>query len=889
MYRLMAGIDKNNWEAVSTLLDELLGATAAEREARLDQLRATDPALAQHVSSLLAEEAAVEAERFLEGAPPVNTSDLGTLAGHSIGGYTLDRPLGHGGMANVWLARRSDGRYEGQVAIKFLNLALLGRGGAERLRKEANALAKLAHPNITHLIDAGVAASGQPYLVLEYVEGEPIDRWCDSRALDVQARVRLFLQVLAAVSHAHGRLILHRDLKPSNILVTADGQAKLLDFGIAKLLEADGQSAPKTELTALGGVALTPDYAAPEQAQGADVTTATDQYSLGVLLYVLLAGSHPTANVDSTPVERLQALVDREPLPLSEMGDLDNIVAKTLKKSPAERYATVEAFADDLRRYLNSEPVSARADSRFYRAGKFVRKYRLAVATASIAVLALIAGIVGTTWQAIEARAQRSEAFKQRDRANDLLGRHEAVIEFVDMMLTEELSSGEALAIQRMLERGEALIDSGFANSPAQQADLLRVLGTYYTILAAPQKQIEVTGRGMQLAQRAGDTAVQAELACLHAEGLAYVGRRDEGLRMLDEWVSRPDLEPRAAAGCLQARGALAAEVRDAEGALRFVQEGLERLRGADGPNDKLEASLLGDLAFAYHLAGRNLDADRQYKQVVERLRAMRREESYDMRRVLIDWAVVRYAMGDYRSGLEMLDQSVRIARRVQGDVPVPPGILANRARGLDQLGRYEDALLAYQEAYAAAERANHPPVLAYALSGRANAFLALGRLEDAQASLARAASIVRTLPEQHPAHTRYTFTKARVDTAAGKLAPAHKDLTHLIDLLSAGAPGQALAESYRARAEIDLQRGDLKSATADAQRSLDIALQLRGDAEFSPHAGHALVLLGQILQRDGQHDRARQSLQQAQDHFSNTFGPEHQATLQARALREAN
>jgi serine/threonine protein kinase len=261
MYRLMAGIDKNNWEAVSTLLDELLGATAAEREARLDQLRATDPALAQHVSSLLAEEAAVEAERFLEGAPPVNTSDLGTLAGHSIGGYTLDRPLGHGGMANVWLARRSDGRYEGQVAIKFLNLALLGRGGAERLRKEANALAKLAHPNITHLIDAGVAASGQPYLVLEYVEGEPIDRWCDSRALDVQARVRLFLQVLAAVSHAHGRLILHRDLKPSNILVTADGQAKLLDFGIAKLLEADGQSAPKTELTALGGVALTPDYA----------------------------------------------------------------------------------------------------------------------------------------------------------------------------------------------------------------------------------------------------------------------------------------------------------------------------------------------------------------------------------------------------------------------------------------------------------------------------------------------------------------------------------------------------------------------------------------------------------------------------------------------------
>jgi serine/threonine protein kinase len=307
----MPETDKATWEAVSALLDELLEADDAQRVARLSQLRLQNPALSEQVATLLAQQAAVEMERFLEGTA-VDPLGLGTLAGQTIGGYTLERPLGQGGMGSVWLARRSDGRYEGQAAVKLLNLGSLGHSGAERLRHEANALAKLAHPNITHLIDAGVAA-GQPYLVLEYVEGEPIDRWCDTHRLDVTARVRLFLQVLAAVLHAHGRLILHRDLKPSNILVTKDGSAKLLDFGIAKLLEGQGQTAPPSELTRLGGP-LTPEYAAPEQLQRAEVTTATDVYALGVLLYVLLVGRHPTARATGTPIEQMQALIEAEPL-----------------------------------------------------------------------------------------------------------------------------------------------------------------------------------------------------------------------------------------------------------------------------------------------------------------------------------------------------------------------------------------------------------------------------------------------------------------------------------------------------------------------------------------------------------------------------------------------
>jgi serine/threonine protein kinase len=242
------------------------------------------------------------------------------LAGRTIGNYRLVREIGAGGMGSVWLAVRADGRYEARVAVKLLNLALLGREGAERFHREGNALARLSHPHIAHLLDAGTA-DGQPFLVLEYVEGQTIESWCDARALGVRGRIELFLQVLAAVSYAHRQLILHRDLKPSNILVSASGTVKLLDFGIAKLLDfgiaklLDDESRPNAgaEPTQMSRRAFTPAYAAPEQVQGAPVSTATDVYALGVLLYVLLAGRHPTAAPGSTPVEQMRALIESEP------------------------------------------------------------------------------------------------------------------------------------------------------------------------------------------------------------------------------------------------------------------------------------------------------------------------------------------------------------------------------------------------------------------------------------------------------------------------------------------------------------------------------------------------------------------------------------------------
>ena len=366
------------WRLVSPHLDQALELFGQARQRYLTDLASEDPALAADLALLLGEERALRNENYLEH----DAQDLFPqpyLMGQVFGAYALIEPLGAGGMGSVWLARRNDGHFEGTVAVKILSAALLGVAGASRFRREGTILARLKHPHIAQLIDAGVSEAGQPFLVLEYVEGEPIDRWCDNRALDVPSRIRLFLDVLAAVAHAHSNLVVHRDLKPSNVMVSKEGRVKLLDFGIAKLLEGDG--AP-TQLTRELGCGFTPAFAAPEQITGESVTTATDVYALGALLYLLLAGRHPLGKPGASPVDLLRAIVETEPDRLSDVahdsrelrGALDTIIAKALKKRPAERYASVDALAEDLRRHLAGEPILARPDSLAYRTRKLVRR-----------------------------------------------------------------------------------------------------------------------------------------------------------------------------------------------------------------------------------------------------------------------------------------------------------------------------------------------------------------------------------------------------------------------------------------------------------------------------------------------------------------------------------
>lgn len=349
----MSALTPDLWREISPYLDQALATPEDQRTAWLESLRAEKPRLADLLQQLLEEHHTLVKERFLEDTPSLLGNQI--ARDQQVGPYTLISSIGHGGMGSVWLAERSDGRFERRVAVKFLHFAIAAPG-TERFRREGIILGQLAHPHIAELIDAGITANNQPYLVLEYVEGENITQYCDRLKLDVEARIRLFLDVLSAVAEAHAHLVVHRDLKPSNILARKDGQVKLLDFGIAKLLAEQGNY-ETTLLTAENGAALTPQFAAPEQVTGDTITTATDIYALGVLLYLLLTGRHPAGQARLSAADLVKAIVDIEPTRPSQTttledneelaanrgtvsaklsrelrGDLDTILGKALKK-----------------------------------------------------------------------------------------------------------------------------------------------------------------------------------------------------------------------------------------------------------------------------------------------------------------------------------------------------------------------------------------------------------------------------------------------------------------------------------------------------------------------------------------------------------------------------
>ncbi len=424
-----------DWHQMSPLLDELLDLSTSARADRLAQLRDNQPTVVAGMAKLLEGLDEVDAGFMERPVAPLPTAGF---EGQTIGAWRLERLLGQGGMGAVWLASRADGRFDAQVAIKFVNLALMTPVGIDRFAREGRILARLSHPNIARLIDAGVDDRHQPYLLLEYVDGQPIDRWCDAHDLGLRERLKLFADVLAAVAHAHTRLILHRDIKPGNILVTQAGEVKLLDFGIAKLLgpEELGGDIARPDQTQAGTQIFTPAYAAPEQVLGHGVSTATDVYALGVLLYGLLGGGHPTVagTATSSPLEAMRAVAEATPRRLSDAvrtqatggtdasrtqarrrarelrGDLDTIVAKALRKNPGERYANAAEFAADLQRWLHDEPVKARPETWPYVAWKFTLRHRLGVLATGLVAGALAFAAVSATWQARKTQQQRLRA-----------------------------------------------------------------------------------------------------------------------------------------------------------------------------------------------------------------------------------------------------------------------------------------------------------------------------------------------------------------------------------------------------------------------------------------------------------------------------------------------
>ena len=508
-------MNADQWQRVKGLLEEVIALDAAERRPYLARACGDDPALKRELESLLASHE--QAGTGFLNTPVANLSvggapQVATRAGRRIGVYQIGERIGHGGMGEVYRAVRADGQYTKEVAVKLVRGGFDSAFVLERFRNERQILATLDHPNIARLLDGGTTDDGIPYLVMELIEGTRIDLYCDDHELSITERLQLFRQVCAAVQYAHQRLVIHRDIKPSNILVTQDGVPKLLDFGIAKILD------PAAGAEATLARPMTPEYASPEQILGAPITTASDVYSLGVVLYQMLTGRSPypaetrgshelsRAVCESEPGRPSTAVLkpppargDDQPEPLTPeqvsrsregspaklrrrlAGDLDDIVLMALRKEPQRRYASVEQFAEDIRRHLEGLPVTATKGSWSYRAGKFVRRHRTAMAAATLVVLTLLGGMAATIRQAHIARAERARAEKRFDEVRKLA--NSLIFEIHDSI--QDLP-GATPSRKLLLDRAVEYLDK-LSQDSGGDVDLQRELAWGYQRLSAVQ------------------------------------------------------------------------------------------------------------------------------------------------------------------------------------------------------------------------------------------------------------------------------------------------------------------------------------------------------------------------------------------------------------------
>ncbi len=914
----MSTLSPERWRAVIPYLDQALELPDAERTTWLESLREQNPEVAADLQTLLEEHGALVRERFLE-QHPVAPQSQPAFAGQTVGAYTLVSLIGQGGMGSVWLAERNDGRFQRRAAVKFLNTALLGRAGEERFKREGRILARLTHPHVAQLVDAGVSAAGQPYLVLEHVDGEPIDQYCNHHALDVEARLRLFLDVLAAVAHAHANLIVHRDLKPSNVLVGSDGQVKLLDFGIAKLLEDEGQTGATTFLTREGGAALTPEYAAPEQVTGGPVSTATDVYALGVLLYLLLTGQHPAGDSLRSTADLVKAIVDTEPPRLSDVvvrtrsdaavlaanaasraaapdrlrrlfrGDLDTIVAKALKKAPQERYGSVTALADELRRHLRHEPISARPDTIAYRAAKFARRNRTAVALATLALLASVAGVAGTMIQARTARAQRDFALRQLSRA-------EAITDLNNFLLSDAAPSGKPFTVNDLLARAEHVVARQRGEDEAIRVELLISIGRQYWSQDEDARARRVLEQAYERSRTVHERSTRAKAGCALASALARAGELPRAEALIQEGLGELPGEPQFALDrvfCLLRGSEVAREHGASRDAIARVQEAQRVLERSAFRSELLELRVFMDLAESYRVAGQHHEAAEAFEQAFPRLAALGRDDTQTAGTWLNNWGVALVQLGRSLDAERILRRGIDISRADQTEETVSPMLLINYARALRELGRLDEAADYAERGYAKARQAGDEVVINQSLLLRAAVYRERHDLPRAVAMLREVEPrLRRNLPAGHYAFASLASEHALVARARGDLQSAlelSNQATAIAEAaIKAGRQGAGLLPTLLVRRSgLELELRHAGEAAADAGRALTLLQAAAQPGPLTGNVGRAYLALGRALAQQGKPDEARAALRSAVEHLQGALGPDHPDTRTARQLAE--
>jgi tetratricopeptide (TPR) repeat protein len=650
---------------LSQLLDEFTELPEHERASWLNGLTGEAARLRPSFSRMIARQTGSELDQFLERPPEIAVAETEAPAsdfsgGDRIGPYRLLRPIGRGGMGEVWLATRSDGQLKRSVALKLPVLSVRRSVLVQRFERERDILGALIHPHIARLYDAGVADDGQPFMALEYVEGTPITEAADERSLDARGRVRLLRQVMDAVQYAHAKLVIHRDLKPANVLVTGEGEAKLLDFGIAKLVEDEAGATTESELTRLGGRALTLRYAAPELIGGGSVGTGADVWALGVLLYELLTGLRPFDGDGGIGIE--QQILQRDPVRPSQVGsgviarlsrslaaDLDTITLMALKKDPAGRYATVGAFADDLDRWLRGEPVRAQRDSGWYRARRFVGRNRLAVGAATLAGAALVGTASVAVVLGLQAREDSARAMAARDFMIDIF-----------LQTDLDLSPGQEMSAKQLLIRGYQTVVDTMQGQPLLQTELLLGIGDaldFMEDLGPADKALQQAAlayQGMGRPREAAHTTLAraamryynrwetAAAADLMAQAMAMHPAPDSD----DEFMARYAIDRAVAAG-------IAGDQREEKAWYARAGPHADRSLRDNNTQTVMAVRALARLDGKYRAYDKGTE---RLNVLLERLRQDRRARPAWIVGALDDLGQIEFSAGRYRAALERFD-----------------------------------------------------------------------------------------------------------------------------------------------------------------------------------------------------------------------------------------
>lgn len=782
-------MESQRWARIEALFHDALERPEGERAAFVAHAAADDVDLRDEVLAMLAahdSRSGMRIESTLLAPEAGAPAGADPREGTRVGAWRLGARLGGGGMGDVWLAARADGAYEKQAAVKLVRFGLRRDELRARFERERQVLARLVHPNIATLLDGGVTESGEPYLVMEYVEGTPITEWCDARGLDPRARLALFERVCEAVQFAHANLVVHRDLKPANILVTADGRPVLLDFGIAKLLDPLEQQSPATRAD---DRVLTPEYAAPEQLRGEPVTVATDVWGLGVLLYELLTGERPFRAEGASWTEIAKRVQEREATPPSERfrtlagaadaealarrhggtpvliaralrGDLDAIVAHALRKEPARRYATAAAFADDVRRHLAGLPVRARPDSAAYRLASFARRHRAGVAAGAVLALALLAFGIVSTWQAGRIARERDRARAEEARANRVLG---VLVDLFAVSNPEVHPGGDTLRVADLLRLAEARIDS-IDDQPLVQARLWETVASIHAQRSEYPEQKRALDRGLAAARAAKAPDVAIRL------------RHDRAL--------------------------LTMQLEGPQAGLPALRASVAEIEARYPGNDERVASALDDLASALTFGP---ESPKLHLRALAMRRALYPQGSAELAASLVDVADETSQAGHVEPALAMFDEALAMMQRFRpADHPDMLRVRLNRARCLSLAGRFAAADSEFRRVQAMQRKLMGPRTMTVAGATFAvgQNLLSMGALSAAADTLAAAHDILASImgADHHATlgaerHLAYALLRA------GRAAEGRRHLAHVLaaDARNPGPPSQeALALQVR-------------------------------------------------------------------------------------------